>query len=208
MKKLIVATAVALSIASPAWAQDTNDAPQESVFTGPSIAGFVGIDVLTIQENNAADAARGLLFGGSVGYDHQVGSVILGVQAEISDSAASYDVQDLIVPGDEFSARAGRDIYVGARLGFPASRNAMVYVGGGYVNSRITSVYEDNAGTVSQEETKEGFRVTAGGELVSGKFFGRLEMRYQDVGDFTVFGVPTGFARTNTQIVAGLGFRL
>lgn len=207
MKKIAIAAAVALTVASPAWAQDETAGPVRD-FSGVRIAVFAGVDALTIQEDDAADSARGLLYGGSVGYDHQVGSVTLGVQAEITDSTAEYDIENLIVIGDEFAAQAGRDIYVGARVGFPAGRNALIYAGAGYVNSRITSAYSDNTGAISESETRDGFRVSGGGEIGSGNFFGRLELRYQDLGDFTVFGVPTGFARTNTQIVAGIGVRL
>ena len=56
-------------------------------------------------------------------------------------------------------------------------------------------------------ETRGGFRVSLGFEGGSKNVFGRIEMRYQDLGDYTVFTIPTGFARTNTQIVAGIGVR-
>ncbi len=203
MKKLIGAAAAALCFATPAFAQDDS-----SVFQGISIAAIGGVDALSIQQNNAADSTRGVLYGISGGYDHDTGGVVIGIQAEFSDSSASYDIEDLIVAGDEFSSSAGRNIYAGARVGFHASPKTLLYVGGGYVDSKLTSRYTDSTGTLSQSETKGGFRVSGGGELALGKnFFGRLEMRYQDLGSYNVFGMATGFARTNTQIVAGLGGR-
>jgi outer membrane immunogenic protein len=207
MKKLVAATAVALCLATPAFAQDEAAPAVESAFDGVSIAAIGGVDVLTIQENNAADSQRGLLYGASIGYDHDTGKVVIGVQGEVTDSTASYDIEDLLVAGDEFSSEAGRDLYAGARVGIHAGDNALVYIGGGYVNSKITSRYTDNTGTISQTETKDGFRVSLGAELARKNLFGRLEMRYQDLGDYTVFGFATGFARTNTQIVAGVGVR-
>src|SRR5690606_19024006 len=118
-------------------AQD--DAAPESEFNGVSLAVIGGIDVLTIQENNAADTTRGLVYGGSSGYDRQVGKVVVGVQGEITSSQASYKVDGLLVANDHFRSEAGRDIYAGVRVGLPTGRT-LLYIGGGYVNSQLTSV--------------------------------------------------------------------
>ena len=213
MKKIITASALALlAVATPAFAQDYGDEPAApdtaSAFNGFSVAAIGGIDVLTIQENNAADTTRGLMYGGSIGYDHDAGSVVVGVQAEITSSQASYKIDDLLVAGDHFSSEAGRDIYGGVRVGISAGQSTLLYIGGGYVSSQLTSFYSVGAATPTvQTEEKGGFRVSLGAEYAGKTVFGRLEMRYQDLGDYTVFGSPTGFARTHTQIVAGLGVR-
>jgi outer membrane immunogenic protein len=208
MKKLMIASAMAFMAATPALAQDA-DAPasrEKSQFEGVSIAALFGEDVLTIQENNAADSTRGIMYGGNISYDHQVGKVMIGVQGEVTSSQSSFKENDLLVPGDHFASEAGRDIYGGVRVGF-AGRNTMFYVGGGYVNSQLTSIYTTSSTTTQQTENKGGFRVSLGGEYQKKKFFGRLEMRYQDLGDYTVFGSTTGFARTHVQLVAGVGVR-
>jgi outer membrane immunogenic protein len=206
MKKLILASLAALGVAAPAIAQEAAAQPEKGYFDGVSIAGIVGLDVLTIQENDEADAARDVMFGGSIGYDKQVGRVVIGIQGEITTSKAAYKIEDLLVNGDRFESRAGRDLYAGVRVGLPAGRT-LLYVGGGYVNSQLRSIYEDASGTIDQTEEKGGFRVSLGAELQRKNLFGRLEMRYQDLGDYTVFTLPTGYARTHTQIVAGVGAR-
>lgn len=207
MKKMIVASLAALGCAMPALAQEAAPAPSEKgIFDGVSIAGIVGIDVMTIQENDEADAARGVLFGGSIGYDRQVGKVVIGLQGEITGSKAAYKIEDLLANGDRFESRAGRDLYAGVRVGMPAGRT-LLYIGGGYVNSQLRSYYSDTSGTIDQTEEKGGFRVSLGAEVQRKTVFGRLEMRYQDLGDYTVFALPTGYARTHTQIVAGVGAR-
>lgn len=210
MKKLIVASAMAFMAATPAFAQDYGtDAPAraaKSTFEGVSIAALFGEDVLTIQENNQADSTRGIMYGGSLGYDHQVGKVLVGVQGEVTSSQSSFKATDLLVAGDQFRSEAGRDIYGGVRVGV-ASRTAMVYLGAGYVNSQLTSVYTVGASSTEQTENKGGFRVSLGGEYQKKRVFGRLEMRYQDLGKYTVFATPTGFARTHVQLIAGLGVR-
>lgn len=206
MKKFLIASAAMLCAATPAFAQDA-DAPEPvTPFNGFSATALVGVDVLTIQENDVGDDTRGLMYGASIGYDRQVGNVVLGVQAEITKSQTSLEFDDLLAPGDQFSSDSGRDIYAGVRVGAPLGRT-LLYLGGGYVNSELTSVYTDGADTIEQTEKKGGFRVSMGAEFQRKTVFGRVEMRYQDLGDYTVFGVPTGFARTNTQIVAGLGVR-
>lgn len=205
MKKMILASLAALCGAVPAFAQEA--APQEKgTFDGVSIAAIVGVDVMTIQENDEADAARDVLYGGSIGYDHQVGKVVIGIQGEITGSKAAYKIENLLVNGDRFESRAGRDLYAGVRVGLPAGRT-LLYVGGGYVNSQLRSYYTDSTGALDQTEEKGGFRVSLGAELQRKNLFGRLEMRYQDLGDYTVFALPTGYARTHTQIVAGVGAR-
>lgn len=207
MKKLIVASALALAIATPAFAQDEAPEGRDTSYTGAWIAGIAGLDVLTIQENNEADAARGVLYGGSVGYDFAAGEdLVVGVQAELTNSGAAFEVDGLLVAGDQFRAEAGREIFGGARVGLRAS-GALLYISGGYVSAQATSVYRSPAGTIEDTETKGGFRVGLGGEFGKRNVFGRLEMRYQDLGDFTIFGTATGYARTNTQIVAGVGVR-
>ncbi|KRC80081.1 outer membrane protein [Sphingomonas sp. Root241] len=206
MNKMIVASLAALCFAVPAFAQEAAPAPEKGYFDGVSIAGIVGLDVLTIQENDEADAARDVVFGGSIGYDKQVGKVVIGIQGEITTSKAAYKIEDLLVNGDRFESRAGRDLYAGVRVGLPTGRT-LIYVGGGYVNSQLRSIYEDASGTIDQTEEKGGFRVSLGAELQRKNLFGRLEMRYQDLGDYTIFALPTGYARTHTQIVAGVGAR-
>src|SRR5690349_13235901 len=134
MKKFVVATAVALCIATPAFAQDESaPADTKSAFEGFSIAAIGGIDVLTIQEN-AADSQRGVLYGASIGYDHQAGNVVIGIQGEYTDSGASYDIDNLLANGDHFASEAGRDLYAGVRVGLPLGERGLIYLGGGYVN--------------------------------------------------------------------------
>jgi outer membrane immunogenic protein len=206
LKKFLVASAVAILAATPAFAQ-SDEAPREaSIFEGVSAVALIGEDVMTIQENGAADDTRALMYGGAIGYDHTVGTVVVGVQAEVTSSQASYKIDNLLVGGDQFRSEAGRDIYAGVRVGVPAGR-ALFYVGGGYVNSQLTSIYVAGATHLEETETKGGFRVSLGAEVQRKRVFGRLEMRYQDLGDFTVFSSPTGFARTHLQLVAGLGVR-
>jgi outer membrane immunogenic protein len=207
MKKLIAAAAIAMIAATPAFAQDDQGPREKSAFEGVSIAALVGVDVLTIQENNQADNARDIMYGGSIGYDHTAGKVIIGIQGEITKSNAAFTETGLLVAGDRFRSEAGRDIYGGVRVGIAAGSKGLVYIGGGYVNSQLKSVYTTGATTLEQTEDKGGFRVSLGGEYQAKRVFGRLEMRYQDLGDYTIFTSPTGFARTHVQIVAGVGVR-
>lgn len=206
MKKLFVASAAAILAATPAFAQDEPAPREPSQFDGVSAVALIGEDVLTIQENGAADDTRALMYGGAIGYDHTVGNVLIGVQAEMTSSQASYKIDDLLVAGDQFRSEAGRDIYGGVRVGIPAG-NVLLYVGGGYVSSQLTSIYTVGGSTTEETENKGGFRVSLGGEYQRKRVFGRLEMRYQDLGDYTVFASPTGFARTHLQLVAGVGVR-
>ena len=91
MKK-ILALAVAgpaIAVAMPAFAQES----PEATFTGPRVEAILGYDILkagssidgTYDENNSID---GLLYGAGVGYDFDLGGIVIGAEGEITDSTA------------------------------------------------------------------------------------------------------------------------
>ncbi|QIG79316.1 outer membrane protein [Stakelama tenebrarum] len=210
MKKYLAAPVLALlAVACPAFAQSEGGRTAEKQFNGPWVAAFAGIDVFTLQENNDSGTERDFLYGGSIGYDYATDSgLVIGVEAEYSKSQVSVSVPDLLFLGDEFRFESDGDIYAGARVGI-TSGPTLLYVKGGYVSSSTTFTYDDPAApfVLEEDQTKSGFRVGLGAEYGKKTLFGRVEMRYQDLGEFEVFGTGIGYARTNTQIVLGLGAR-
>ena len=109
MRKFAIAAALAAgTIATPALAQDNNN------LGGFRIEGLVGYDHPSILD----ESADGVAYGVGVGYDFQAGNAVFGVEAEAMDSSADEDVAGAIIPGDSLRVRAGRDLYVGGRVGF------------------------------------------------------------------------------------------
>lgn len=192
MRRLICVALVTGSLATPALAQDA--AP----FSGPRVEGIVGYDRTEI-ENEGAD---GVGYGAAIGYDVQRGRAVFGAEGEIGESSVDECVRDVAIAGDNLCASAGRDLYVGGRVGGVVGRNLLLYGKAGYANSRLRLDYEDGtAGTAldfRQRENLDGVRVGGGLEMALGtNAYAKTEYRYSNY--------EQGFDRH--QVVAGFGFR-
>lgn len=231
MKRIAIgalgATATIMAVA-PAHAQDG------STFTGFRVEALAGWDNLRngssvdIDGNGSDDIDQsidGFLYGGGVGYDFDLGSAVVGVEAELSDSTGKEDPGQALNAPFTYRASPGRDIYVGARVGFKATPNILAYVKGGYTNTKMDAVVTDtNAGdatdyTVDAGQTIDGWRAGAGLEYaIPGIGFGsgayaKLEYRYSNYSDLSLdegfFTSPNAvnIDLDRHQVVAGLGIR-
>lgn len=214
MLSLIAAGAIAAT-AIPAMAQD------DTGFSGPWVAGVAGYDILRAGSHQATGdspdqhpTAKGVVYGGAVGYDVDLGNVVVGAEAELTDSGADSNYQNNYVDYGLGSVDAGRDIYVGARLGFKATPSTLVYAKGGYTNARFNFVGTNGTVETSRHLDTDGWRAGAGVEQKFGRnLFGKLEYRYSNYSkaeiDFEDPNVPDS-SRFNIdtdrhQIVAGVG---
>lgn len=193
MRKYLLAALLAGAAAAPAMAQDA--AP----FSGARVEGVVGYDRADVE----GEGSDGVTYGAQVGYDFQSRSgAVFGVEAEATESTVDECIDNFAVAGDELCVEAGRDLYVGGRVGAAVSPNVLVYGKAGYTNARIRSDYEDGtAGTALDFENGEnldGARVGAGLEFALGpNSYAKTEYRYSNY--------EQGFDRH--QVVAGFGFR-
>jgi outer membrane immunogenic protein len=203
MRILILATALAAStaLATPAFAQDA-DAP----FTGPRVEGVVGWDRIDDGANSGTEASDGVVYGGQVGYDFQLGGAVLGVEGEVTGSTNKDTTNGLIVAGDRFRVSAGRDLYVGGRLGFAAGPRALIYAKGGYTNARINTRYTSGTITADEHADAEGWRAGAGVEfLLSKNLYAKAEYRYSNYSN--IDGTNADIDLDRHQVVGGIGFR-
>ena len=193
MRNYLLAALLAGVATTPAMAQDT--AP----FSGPRVEGIVGYDTTDVEGENS----DGVAYGVGVGYDFQArGGAVFGVEAEASDSTVDECVNDVDVVGDQLCAKAGRDLYVGGRVGAAVSPNMLVYGKAGYSNARVGLDYEDGTSSdaldFDEGENLDGIRVGAGLEFALGpNSYAKTEYRYSNY--------EQGFDRH--QVVAGFGFR-
>src|SRR5690349_11293860 len=123
MKKMLylMAAGSMLAIAVPAAAQDETN----SAFTGLRVEGLVGYDSVRPGSDsdieNADDidqSINNVNYGVGVGYDFAAGGVLVGVEGEYMESEAKTDYDTFA--GTQFGIAnidAGRDLYVGARVG-------------------------------------------------------------------------------------------
>ena len=192
MRKYVFAALIAGAIAAPAFAQEA--AP----FTGLRVEGLVGYDTTKVE----GEGSDGVLYGGAVGYDMQLGGAVLGIEAEATDSTIDECVSGVVNAGDELCGEFGRDLYVGGRIGAVIGSKALLYAKAGYTNGRVRLDYEDGtAGTAldtSVGENLDGVRAGGGVEFaLSPKAFIKAEYRYSNY--------EQGFDKH--QGVAGIGFR-
>jgi len=204
MKYAVLAVAAtAVLSASPAMAQD-NDTSGGKVVAGA----IFGIDSVSTEFGGVSDSEEDIMPGVTIGYDFETrGGVVFGVEAEYTDSSVGVSARDAIIVGDRISVNAGRDLYIGGRLGYRTGRNGLLYVKAGYTDASIELSYDDGAVVTSEEESFGGIRIGVGGEIDLGSNYAiRLEYRYSDYGDLEVLGVNTGLGISRNQgIVTLLG---
>ncbi len=188
MRKIFIPALLACAAASPALAQDM--AP----FTGPRVEGLVGWDRL--HDTGHDDD---LLWGGGVGYDVQMGNMLVGGEAELTDSNNKTCVGAGTGPDPRLCLKTARDIYVGGRVGAVMGSSMLVYGKIGYTNVRSKATSDDGTTeTTLSRNDLDGIRLGAGGEYALGpNSFAKAEYRYSNY--------EAGVSRH--QVVAGIGFR-
>ena len=220
MNKMIalIATGTIAALATPAFAQDA-----DSPFTGLRVQGVTGYDSLRAGSSvdddgndNNDQTADGLLYGAAVGYDVDLGNVVIGPEAEISGSTADTDYDDGDFEGFGYgNVSSGRDLYLGARIGVKANENMMFYAKGGYTNAKLNVRSNDGTTEFDDDYDLDGYRVGGGLEYAFGRnMFTNIEYRYSNYSraevdfngtlpDSERFDVDTD----RHQVTVGLGMR-
>jgi outer membrane immunogenic protein len=215
----LLAAASLAAIASPAAAQDAAD----NTFTGLWGGVIGGYDVSkagsSVDNDNADDddqSIDGFAYGVQLGYDVDLGGVVIGAEAEYSDSTAEVEVAQGDVENFGFgNVETGRDLYFGARVGAKVGPDAMIYAKGGYTNAKYNVRSSDGTTEFNQDLDTDGYRIGAGAEYaLSDNAFVKLEYRYSnyseaevdfegDAADTPAFDIDTD----RHQVMAGVGFR-
>lgn len=218
MKKgiALILAGTAAAVAIPAAAQDN------SGFTGLRVEGLIGYDAVrpgsSTDIDNAEDVDQTIddvTYGVGLGYDYDMGGVVVGVEGEYMQSEASteYDTTGFTDFGVN-NINAGRDLYVGARVGVPVTPSTLVYAKGGYTNAAMNVLATDNTTDVRTDVNLDGWRAGAGIEQRVGEnFFVKGEYRYSNYqrGEFEA---PSGAESDRFdvdmdrhQVVVGVGMR-
>ncbi|MFZ3482372.1 outer membrane protein [Sphingomonas sp. 3-13AW] len=213
--KYLVAGTLALLVAAPAAAQSG-----PSVTSGGRVEARFGWDRAEFKDRIFAgdlaierkDGKSGIAYGVEAGYDYVLDTspILIGAYAGLAGS----NIKDCErTPfGDRFCLKRGRNITVGARVGYVLSRG-VVYLKGGYSNSRLKQKYTDaDFPELNFNEGKNfgGFHLGAGGEvMITDSVYGKLEYVYTDYSNEKSFddGVYENFGSKRHQIVAGVGLR-
>ena len=223
--KLLLAAAAAFA-AFPAHAQDEVVAD----FTGPRIEGHVGWTRVGLENRDVrefagrgdfgpADQDNGFIGGGELGFDLQVGGIVVGAYlgADFSETEERFET-------DFVHLRANRNLYAGARAGFAVTPGVMIYGKGGLSRGDVEVQLLANAPAAivtafsnDDIEERDGIHFGGGAEFNMGSmFYGRLDYmhtRYDSVelgslGRTSVTTNPSYEQRfTRNQVTAGVGIR-
>lgn len=218
MKKVIslIAAGSMLAIAAPAMAQDAD------AFSGFRLEGLVGYDSSRPGSDEDIDNADDIdqtiddvAYGVGVGYDMNMGSVVVGVEGEWMESEAQTEYDTTGFPNfGVANVETGRDLYAGVRVGVPMGERALVYAKGGYTNARYNVLATDNVTDTGTDVDLDGWRLGAGAEYaVSDNMFVKAEYRYSNYGEGEI-EAPSGAESDRFdidvdrhQIIAGVGMR-
>jgi outer membrane immunogenic protein len=197
MRTLFFPAIAAIVFAVPAAAQD------KAPFTGARVEANVGYDVVkTGKDSNRSD---GVSYGGAVGYDFNAGGLVIGAEAELTDSSAKNRMLSAFTPNDGFVIGAGRDIYVGGRIGTPVTPSTLLYAKAGYTNARFDTDYSSpTTARVQGHQDRDGYRLGAGVEQkLARNLYVKAEYRYSKYGTLDAYDVRP----ERHQVVAGVGLR-
>lgn len=201
MRIVLFAAALAAStaLAAPAFAQDT-----DPTFTGPRAEVIAGWDHVNDGSISGANGTDGVVYGGAVGYDFQIGQAVLGFEGEATGATTKQTSPNVLAVGDQLRVKAGRDLYVGGRIGFAVGPRALIYAKGGYTNAQVDTRYTSGATTIRDSETLDGWRAGAGVELkLTGNFYVKGEYRYSNYTEASGSAIDLD----RHQVVAGVGVR-
>jgi outer membrane immunogenic protein len=140
-------------------------AQESAPFTGPRVEGLVGLD--RVQSDGDHDDAIG--YGAAVGYDMQMGGAVVGAEAEYSDSDNRTCVGSTTGADPRVCLKAGRDLYVGGRVGTAVGGSTLLYAKAGYTNAQAKLTSDDGTGQITLDKSNlDGVRVGAGVEHAVG----------------------------------------
>jgi outer membrane immunogenic protein len=198
MKKFVsIAAIVAAGVATPALAQSGGNIE-------PYVGVLVGYDSVKAKVPGDSESQDGFVYGGVIGAQTDIGSsALIGIEGEVTGATTSETQRDLLFIGDEARLKAGRDFFIGARLGFRPSPGLLAYAKGGYTNARFNLRYDDGITVYDDGENLSGYRIGAGIELGEGQIRFRGEYRFSDYGDYKINGVNTGINMQRHQIMVG-----
>lgn len=191
----------------------------DHAFSGPwigAVGGYERTRAGSNYDNAAYDQRRrnedGFVYGGAIGFDHDFGRVVLGVEAEGMGSSAHRNYPDNAAnPGYGLTrVTTGRDIYGGLRLGYKLSPNLLAYGKVGYTNAAYNLYTSDGTNSIKDRVHAQGYRAGAGLEYAMPHgMFVKTEYRFSDYGRTTYNIDPTAvnLDAVRHQVVGSVGLR-
>ena len=207
MSRLLIGFAtfatVSCGLTVPAFAEAENINPPTQTYAGP----IIGFDSVVAGDDYGASSGNGVTYGGVLGVSAPTGAhARVGLEAEVDGSSAS---RRGTFDGYTGKLSAGRDLFIGARLGYMIAPRVETFFKAGYTNAHFSVHGTDASGDkASYGQNFGGFRVGAGVGLSLDKVQFRLEYRFSDYGKLKIDGYDTGVTGTRHQVVLGATYPL
>ena len=195
MRSFAYAAAAAAPLFLAATAPAAAQVAPAPAFTGPRVEGLIGWDRSQVSGSHE----DGVLYGAAAGYDVAMrNGLVVGVDGEVNDSTVKDCYGSQTASDPRVCAKAGRDLYVGGRVGTIVNPRTLLYLKAGYTNGRYKIRESDGTSSVVDGRNLDGIRVGAGAEYAVGpNSYVKAEYRYSNY--------QAGISRN--QVVGGFGFR-
>jgi outer membrane immunogenic protein len=164
------------------------------------------------QGASAKERDSGVVYGGEIGYDYNLGVASVGLYAGIQ--GASTKECSEVYAEVETCAEAGRNITLGARAGVNVTPSTLLYVKGGYSNGQLRMKFidhVDSAKSFGVNEDMDGYHLGAGAQMtfLSG-LYAKLEYVRTDYSDYKITSgsatLKGGIDRDNVIFAVGMRF--
>ncbi|MEI6484910.1 MAG: outer membrane beta-barrel protein [Sphingomonadales bacterium] len=198
MSRITLALLAAAAIAGPAMAQTAPDTSRN--FNGAFVGGQLGwqqdrqsLTDLASPPNTLRAKGSGLLYGGQIGYDFNLGGAVIGIETSLTGRTGSNSFPT-------FDLEPGRTVNVTGRAGVLVTPEGLLYARGGYSNARFSIPN-------GPRENRDGYTIGAGYEQkLTQNISARIEYNYSDYGNDTLPG--NGSLNYHRHAVTtGLNFR-
>ncbi|MGT2515071.1 outer membrane beta-barrel protein [Sphingomonas panni] len=213
MKLTMVAAIAALTVATPALAQDKpfdpygtgDEVTYRDAMTGFRVevqGGYDRLEVNSVEgDTKYYDGADGVRYGGEIGYDFAIGSrVLLGAYAGYAGTTTKRC--DDVGLSIEVCQRAKGELGGGVRLGVKVGEQAQLYGKVGYASMPLEFAF----GTDKTTETYAGMNFGLGGEFGVGRG-GYVKAELVATNFRTKDRIYEGLNFDRRHAVAGFGYR-
>lgn len=224
MKGLLLASALLSLISGQALATDAISAEPATVhdWSGVYIGGQIGYgfgrtdaaynlpNTPTIRGSQNYDT-DGFLGGIQLGYNYQINSTVLGVEADFSGADIKGHSDEINVGGgDTYDTKVDWFGTLRARAGYAFDRT-LIYGTGGLAFGSVENQYLDGPLNSSEKNTKVGWTIGAGMEqAITDHWSAKFEYQYVDLRDQTIdYGANsnTTFDNTFNTVRIGMNYK-
>lgn len=208
----LIAGAAVAAAATPASAQDAGTGD----FTGPRIEARVGYEFTSAGIRDVRTFDNRGTFGGSpsgeqvtagaeVGYDMQLGGIVVGAYAGVDFSDVS-----IRSPRQPLTFEAGRNFTAGVRAGVALQANVLLYAKGGYSNGRLNVEFQPGANQApfaNFDRDRSGYHLGGGVEIpVLTNFYVRADYTHTRYERFN-YDANNEIRFSRHQLLGGIGVR-